>query len=174
MGVLRLTPLSAAALAACYEPRLPDCAVACSSSSECAPGQLCSAGYCSAPDQSCSLPGALPDGPPPTPSDAPPRDAGPPQDSVVKVLLRVRADDGGEVVVQDIGTCDGDAAQQGGAECWYAVPVGLPLLLRAVPHNGYEFDRWSTPVCGAQDATCMFTPTAAVTEVRARFEQDDE
>jgi hypothetical protein len=160
MGVLR--PLAAAALlapAACYEPQLADCAVACSSSSDCAPGQTCgAAGYCAAPDLACAPRGGVDA---PRPVDARPADA-----PSMKVLLHVRADRGGAVIVQGTETCD--------ADCWFSVPGGAPVLLHAVPRAGHRFDRWTTPACGTQDESCILTPIEPSTEVRARFERDDD
>lgn len=163
MGVLR--PLLAAALlapAACYDPRLPDCAVACASSRDCAPGQACSAeGRCAAPDHACAPAGV--DAP------RPPRDAAPGDGAPVKVVLRVRVDPGGKVIGPGDGTCDGYAPV--GGDCWYAVPAGVPLTLDAVPYPGHRFDRWASAACGPAGPSCVLTPTGALLEVRARFKK---
>jgi hypothetical protein len=163
--------LAALLAPACYEPRLPDCTLACSSSSDCAPGQVCGAeGYCAAPEHACmppSIGGPPADGPPP-PADAP-ADAGAPPDAPPKVLLRVRASGGGAVVVEGAGSCDSDS--QGG-DCTYSVVAGLSIELRAVPHAGRSFDRWTSLACAAQDQTCVLTLVSAFTEARARFQNE--
>ena len=164
-------------MAACYSPSLPDCAVACASSADCGPGQTCGAdGLCAAPDLSCTPLGGTPgpgeprpDGPPPpdAPGDAPPADP-------TKVILRVRVDRGGKVLVQGQSACAAQGAMPG--DCHYTVPPSAPLQLQAVPLLGYSFDRWTSNECDHQGALCQLTPALSYTEVRARFKQggDDD
>jgi hypothetical protein len=162
MGVLR--SLAAAALlapVACYEPELASCAVRCTSSTDCAPGQTRgAAGYCAAPDLACSpaaADGAIGDGAP----DAQPPDAG------LQVQLRVRVSDRGRVHVDGVGLCDSEGWPAG--DCRFAVAPGVPLTLRAIPHAGYRFDQWTSTACSMAGPTCMLTPVAAMTEARVRF-----
>lgn len=167
MGVLRL--LAAAALlapAACYEPRLVDCVVRCSSNADCAPGQTCGAqGYCAAPELACTASGSdagTADGP-----GGPRRpDAGP------RVQLRTRVAEGGTINVDDIGICDADGESNG--DCLFSVAPAVPLTLRAVPHGGYKFDRWMSAWCAMAAAICVFTPTEPLTEVRVKFAREGE
>jgi hypothetical protein len=162
MGVLR--SLAAAALlapVACYEPELASCAVRCTSSADCAPGQSCSvAGLCAAPDLACSPAGgdaAIAD----APGNGQQPDAGP------RVQLRVRVSDSGRVHVDGVGLCDSEGWQDG--DCRFGVVPGVPLTLRAIPHAGYQFDQWTSTACSMAGATCMLTPVASTTEARVRF-----
>ena len=97
--MVRLLVCCVVALAGCYEPKLPDCAVRCAADGDCAPGQSCREdGWCTAPGmtESCastaidgfgslSAVDAATDGhsqPDATsPSDAPPTDAPPSVDA---------------------------------------------------------------------------------------------
>ncbi|HWO25531.1 MAG TPA: hypothetical protein VNO30_42620 [Kofleriaceae bacterium] len=168
---LSATPLALTAplalLPACYEPQWRDCAVRCSSGEDCAPGQTCgAAGYCAAPDLTCTP--ATADAPP-ADAPAPPRDARKPDDKP-KVQLRVRVNDGGRVFVDGSGTCDTDSSQNG--DCQFAVTAGTPQSLHAIPHSDYHFDRWTSSACGMAGAVCTLVPVEPQTEVRARFAHD--
>jgi len=162
MDVLRLLAAALLAPVACYEPHLASCTVRCSSADDCAPGQQCSAqGLCAAPGRAC--PG--PDG---TPIDAPPLDArmDAPIDARPKVQLHVRVNDGGAVEVVGVETCDATGPDQG--DCRFDVAPDMELELRAVPHSGFRFDRWTSEACSTAGMTCLLTPLAPI-EVRARF-----
>jgi hypothetical protein len=165
MGVLKHIPAALLALlSACYEPQWQDCAVRCSSSDDCAPGQTCGAqGYCAAPDHTCM----------PATADATPPDARQPDgrkpDDKPKVQLRVRLTEGGQVDVDGAGTCDNAPPRNG--DCEFAVTHGLPQAVRAIPAAGYVFDRWTSPTCAMAEALCFVVPLDQQTEVRVRFER---
>jgi hypothetical protein len=177
MGVLRRLAAVLLAPVACYQPRLPDCTVRCASSDDCAPGQTCDAqGYCAAPGLAC--PAGEPDAPPPGPPiDAPPPiDARPPIDALPidaapNVQLRVRISGSGAVDVEGAGRCDAAGPDHG--DCRYSVTPGTPLELLAIPYSGSVFEEWTSAACATAGATCVFTPIAPMTEVRARFMHDD-
>lgn len=172
MGVLR--KLCAAALllplAACYEPHLAQCTVRCSSDQDCAPGQACGApGWCAAPGTACPAGADAPGDPDPPPSDAPadarPIDARP--DGGPKVLLHVRVDGDGEVQIQDTGTCDSEGPEHG--DCRFSATAGVALLVRAAPHAGFRFERWTSAACGMAGLICQLTPIDPLTELHAKF-----
>jgi hypothetical protein len=169
MDVLKL--LAAAALlapAACYEPHFPDCTVRCATSADCAPGQACGGhGYCAAPELACALAGF--DAPV---ADGPPADSHRPPDAASKVQLRVRISEKGKVFVEDVGMCDSEGWANG--DCRFSVTAGIPLVLHAIPHAGYVFERWTSSACAMAEETCMLTPIEPLTEVRARFDRDDD
>lgn len=155
------------ALASCYEPRLADCTVRCSSSDDCGPGQTCGAqGYCTAPDRACASSTA--DAPPIDGAPPPPPDAGHKPDGGGKnVLLRVQVGDGGKVRIEGAGVCDADGSQHG--DCSYVVPQTVPLVLRATPRGGYAFDQWTSAACGLSGSLCVLTPLDELTVVSVKF-----
>jgi hypothetical protein len=168
MDLLKLLAASALlAQAACYEPRFTDCAVRCSTDDDCAPGQTCGThGYCAGTELACTR--GEPDA---AGSNSPPADAALP-DAPAKVQLRVRISQDGKVLVEEVGMCDSEGWP--GGDCRFTVTAGVPLILRAIPHTGHVFERWTSTACAMAPATCMLTPIAPMTEVRARFEQTDD
>lgn len=157
MGILRLLPAAALlAQAACYEPRLADCVVPCSSSDECAPGQACGAhGYCAAPELACAAAGG-PDGGP----------GGP--DGPRQVQLRVKVSGHGRVIVDGAGQC-GAEPKDG---CMFSVTASAPRTLRAIADDDHMFDQWASFACGSAGALCVLVPAQPLTEVHARFERE--
>lgn len=133
----------AVATISCYAPELRDCTVTCGGADTCAGDQVCSAGRCAAEGVSCS--GAMVDA------------SGP------LIMLRVRVEGTGKVVLAGVGECDD-------SECTWQVPMGLLRLEAQETDNAKPFERWTTPNCGTspQVPTCTFTPTAGTT-VGAKF-----
>jgi hypothetical protein len=169
MGLLKypLLLLGAAplALASCYEPRLADCTVRCSSSDDCGPGQTCGdQGYCAAAGRACSTSADAP-----TPDAATPPDGGghKPDGGGKNVVLRVQVGEGGKVRVDSAGTCDGDGAEHG--DCSYVVPESASLELRATPRGGYVFDQWTSTACAMSGSACFLTPVDDLTVVSVKF-----
>jgi Divergent InlB B-repeat domain len=155
----------AALLSACYEPRWQDCAVRCSTNADCAPGQTCgTAGYCAAPDLTCTQAADAP----PADAPGPPRDGRKPDDKP-KVQLRVRVNDGGSVSVDGAGICD---TSTNNGDCQFSVTADAPQPVRAIPNGGFHFDRWTSSACGMSGAVCTLVPTEPQTEVRAKFDRD--
>ena len=159
-----LRPLLVAALlapAGCYEPRLADCTVRCSSSEDCGPGHGCGDhGFCAAPDIACD----------PVPADAPPPPGdGRRPDAEPKSQLRVKISKSGKVHVEAAGSCDSEGPQEG--DCLFTVTAGVPLTLRAIPHGGFTFKEWTSHACENAGSTCVLTPDAPLTEVHAEFER---
>ena len=181
MGLLKLgMGLSVAvAGAACYEPQLRDCTVACTAEADCAAGQVCGSDkLCAAPEIAgrCStLPGTAGSGD---------RDAGvtdvmlhadaavdaPPPDAATHVPLTITIEAKGRVTVNGIGTCD-EAPPQNGS-CTFLVPKGQLLTATATAYPTWRFDRWTTAACASVPInTCTFTPTAA-TPLGVKFKKD--
>ena len=137
-------------LAGCYEPELRDCAVACSSTDECADGHVCAEGLCRAPNATCE-PG--PGGGMPEPRE---------------VLIRVVVDGEGMIVIPDVGTCrfdDSDARDS--TACDWRVIAGTQIVVEA--HSlGEPFDGWTSSTCAGQDASCSVVVNTAV-EIKAKF-----
>ncbi|HWU91227.1 MAG TPA: hypothetical protein VN253_28365 [Kofleriaceae bacterium] len=148
-----LAALALTAPTACYEPRLPDCKVECSSRLDCAPEQACGEeGYCVGPDLACS-PRERPDAAAAQPDAAPP------------LQLHVLIDDHGVVVTRDLGACDSETLQHG--DCTFTT-TWPGVTLYAVPHVGHKFDMWMSG-CTGPTPTCTVELVAPLTEVRARF-----
>jgi len=165
--VMRFVGLTIIApLAACYSPDLGDCTVACVRSADCIAGQVCGEGaFCAAPGVSCAVVSDADvdvDVQSNGDVDALPVDAPPPGQ------LEVEITDRGRVVIDGVGTCDPEAAEQ----CRFSAPRGVPLTLRAIPYPGRRFDKWDSSACGGQGPTCHLTLTLPVTEVHARFHKD--
>lgn len=147
---------------ACYEPQWQDCAVRCSSSEDCAPGQACGAqGYCASPDRACT----------PAIADARPPDSRKPDDKP-KGQLRVQTSAGGRISIGGAGTCDTAPPHNG--DCLLSVTLGEQQEVRAIPDSGYLFKRWTSPTCGVAGEICFFVPLGPLTEVRALFQHDTD
>jgi hypothetical protein len=156
MAILKLAPL--AFLVACYSPDVDNCVVACNTTDDCAPNQLCNAsGRCAGPEVQCSA--SIDAGLDPTPDDSPPDAA------IPLVKLTVKIDGRGDVVVVGIGTCDGG---NGMTECTFDVPKNLPVTLEATPKNMWRFEKWSEDCDHQPTTTCLLTP-AMPAKARARF-----
>jgi hypothetical protein len=163
----QLTAALLALLPACYEPQWQDCAVRCSSSDDCAPGQSCGAqGYCAAAGLTCAP--ATGDG---APMDAPTPPGDGRKDDKPKVQLRVKLSEGGRILVDGVGACDNDHSRNG--DCQFSVTYGQPQAVRAIPHGGYRFTRWMSPTCATAGAICVVVPLDSLTEVRVRFDRDE-
>lgn len=166
MGVLARAAL--VALAACYEPALIDCKIACESADDCAGDQVCGRdGLCAAPAiaGTCARAMAAPDAA--LPADAAIAiDAAPPD--AATVMLRVQIEGKGSVVIAGVGTCSSDEPARG--DCTYDVPPGATRSARAVPAVDQRFTRWSSLVCGGQGETCTFTPLL-FTSITAKFDK---
>ena len=166
MGVLIVT--IAVGLAACYSPSLRDCTVTCSAASDCASGQVCGgdhfcaapviAGTCATPVQlDADIDGALAD----AAIDARAADAA--IDAALFVALHLHVDGKGTLLLDGGGSCRSD--------CMLSVPRAEPSTLRAIADADQMFDRWTSPTCAGQPATCTFTPLVATT-VNARFRKE--
>lgn len=186
MALLNWVPLAACSATACYAPELPDCAVACATAADCAPGQVCGGdSMCASPPiagQCAQL--ATPDAVAPGDGggDAPPRDAAVPgsdaplgADAAIldapitpMVQLRIEIRGGGQVEVAGYGTCHAPLEP-----CTYAVPQGVAAMLAASAYPGWQFEKWQGP-CDGQDEACTITPATSATKVTARFEENDD
>ena len=175
-------------LVGCYSPSLRDCKVSCASPGDCAGDQVCgSDGLCASPEMAGQC-GSVPNEPPidaePRPDAAlradaaPPRDAAevpidaapPPIDAAPPAMIgvRVQVRGKGSVVLPTIGTCSSDPPQKG--DCTFMVPVGVERTAVATDIAPDEkFTRWTSLVCGAQSATCTFTPFL-FTSISAQFD----
>ena len=146
---------------ACYSPELRDCSVTCSSATECASDQVCTAaGFCAAPGVTCTLLQPPPD----AGSDAAVHDAPADAPPAAHGLLHVRVMDKGKVNVAGVGTCDED--------CMYVVVLDTALDARAVPAEDRELERWTSDACSGQDETCTFTPSQPITQLSAKFRKE--
>jgi hypothetical protein len=169
MAVLRTTlAMTMAMLAGCYSPDLRDCVVACTSSDDCGPDQICGAdGRCAAPDVagSCSATAPLPDA---GTDGAPSADAAPdaPPDGPPLALLVVQIAGKGMVTVMGVGTCNYNAPSH---QCTYPLLANTEVEIVATGTNGDEFDRWQSMVCAGEDATCTATVAPPSTTVNAKF-----
>jgi hypothetical protein len=168
VAVLRALPLIA--LAACYEPVLPDCTVMCSSDSDCAGGQTCIDQWCTHEGVTCSL--VAPGGDAAFSEDsASPTDAPALPDGSQGGILRVKIAEQGVVYVPGQAPCDSFTAP--GDECMYTVLLGAPVTLEADPHDGRYFERWEQACQGQVGTTCTITPIVWETKVEARFHKYD-
>ena len=168
MRASRLVIVSSLALGACYDPRLSDCTVRCSSSDDCGPGQTCGPqGYCAATAGACGA------GSSDAPADAAEAPDGRKNDDARPMRLaqlRVRVTMGGKIRVDALGSCDGDGPQAG--DCSFSVPEAEPLTLKANPRGGYSFESWTSIACAGTAETCVLTPIDPLTEIAARFVPD--
>ena len=149
---MRLALLGSLLLGACYAPELADCAVTCTREDECAADQTCAGGKCAASGVDCRRePAPMP---------------------VARVALRVEVEGEGSIVVTGVGMCawrDDDASGSTSLEtCSWMVDRGTRLEVSARSVTDKVFERWTTPVCAGQDATCSVTATSALT-VGAKF-----
>jgi hypothetical protein len=141
-----LVAIAALGLAACYAPDLRDCSVACTSSTDCARGQVCgSGGWCAAPEVADRCADVVGD------AATPPTDA--PADARPHVTLHVHVDGPGEI---DFG------ANECRTDCMYSVAIGAAITLDAVDVTDHTFDRWTMGPCMNQTTrSCAFTQTTA-------------
>jgi hypothetical protein len=162
----------------CYSPDLRDCTVTCAGTAECASGQVCGNDhFCAAPARagSCAAP-PVPDagidarGHRPPPPDAAP-DA-PPDAHGDTVQLAIHIDGQGLVKLENGGSC-GNADLTPDTECTLVAPRGLPATLNAIGLDNQVFDRWTTPTCAFQGATCVLVPWFD-SDVGARFRHDTD
>jgi hypothetical protein len=173
MGVLAgIAAAAGVALAGCYSPSLRDCTVSCSSTSDCATGQLCGAdGMCASPAIAGRC-GAVDAGhgdaalPRDAAADATlPPDASPDAGRTVRLTVQIMGK--GSVVLDGAGTCTSLDPDKG--NCMYEVAAGVPLTAQATPITGTDpFAMWGSITCGGQGARCLFTPIAPTT-ITARF-----
>lgn len=144
MPVLARAAVAAAlaALGACYDPTLPDCAVPCTSGDECGPGQVCGErGLCAAPEVADSCARAA-------------------------VTLRVQIERRGRVEVVELSeSCDAD---DGGATCTFDLVRPRSVELRAI-ETDEDFERWSGGGCSGNALTCRADLGEGTTEITARF-----
>ena len=169
MEVLRIA-VAVLALGACYSPELPDCAVACVSSDDCAPGQVCGtdrwcagaaiAGRCAS---RVTVDAAVVETDAAATDAAVPVDAAPP--TTVDLVIQITGH--GVVTIAGTGNCADTAP---GHQCTFAVTGGVPRQLVATGTGEDVFDKW-TGACTGQGATCTLTPTT-MTIAQARFKPD--
>ncbi len=141
----RLGVFACLVVSGCFSPELRDCSVTCTGPDECTDGQVCSAGFCRAPDVTCEA----------VPEPAP-----------AKVTLRVDVEGAGKVVVAGVGTCMSDEASQG--NCSWRIAKGTRVQLDAIELGDKEFERWTTENCGSDAPSCSITVTSE-TLVGAKF-----
>jgi len=155
MAVLTLSltlGLAALGLAACYSPELTDCTASCGNTDECAGDQTCSAGFCAAEGVDCRAEPMSPE----------------------RVSLRVDVMGEGIVVVAGVGTCmtegggPGPGPGPGANSCNWTVDRGAVLQLEARMLIDKPFDKWTTPTCEGQDATCSITASDSLV-IGAKF-----
>jgi hypothetical protein len=159
MAVLRVA-IAAAVLSGCYSPSLRDCAVACESTSDCAPSQVCGADHwCASPELAgkCMQPEVSVDG---SPAVVPDARADAPLDAPGPVIMTVMIAGHGTVTIPGVGQC---AETSPGHMCTFAVMFNANLMLTAVGTGDDEFDKWQSAACLGQGATCSLTVTAPVT-----------
>lgn len=147
-----LLGLSLVAVAACYDPAVEDCAVACESPGDCAAGQICgSDGFCSAPGVAgtCNHPVAAV------------------LDASDSVTLHLVVEGRGVVMssVEEI-ECEGHPNHPG--DCWFAVSGHSELtFVAAATHQHWRFDGWDAPGC-ANERQCELAMVGDVV-LTARF-----
>jgi hypothetical protein len=187
MGLLARTLVFAfgAAGAACYEPELRDCTLACSSTSDCADGQVCGSDrFCASPELAgnCFSAGRRDAGASSTTSDdagvpivddasMPTFDAAAPMpDATTTAILTIQIDGRGEVYVQSHGTCDDQAPDN---RCEYVVPLDSFIVLAADGDRDWRFDEWSAGPCkNSESSACVFQLTSDTT-ANAKFRRED-
>lgn len=188
MGLLARTLLLALAAStmACYSPELRDCTLACSSTSDCADGQVCGSDrFCASPEAagSCLAPARRDAGINSTEDDAsnprppmvdagmpvPPVDAAPPPDAPTQGLLTITISGHGHVYVQGHGTCDYDSA----VSCQFTVDLDESVVLGAFSddEDDWRFEKWTAGPCsGSELSTCFFQP-GVTNAVTAKFKK---
>jgi hypothetical protein len=172
-GVLAVAAATAAALAACYQPTLRDCAVSCAGASDCAGDQVCgSDGWCAAPDvagrcdqidASTVDGGGGGDGV----VDAPIGDASTDAPVDAAATLRIVITGRGTVVTDlPLVECSGPPG-----DCSFPAMPGVMVTLTATATPGHPFVAWTTPNCnGNAGPSCTVTISAPVTLVGAEFD----
>jgi hypothetical protein len=153
--------LLAAAISACYAPKVHDCELSCASAADCAAGQRCGADQlCAARGVTCAAPvidagvGLDARG---LPADGKPHADAKPVDASVDVVLTVMITGMGTVVVSG-----GPACPMTGP-CQLSVPIDDLTTLIAQPGKQSMFDAWTTGPCTGQGATCTLVPTGSTT-----------
>ena len=159
MGLLgahvAVAALAGATLAACYEPRVRDCALTCRAASDCAGDQACQDGWCVTPGASCGDGDDEVDGRVTT--DARELAAGPTVELRLEVKGRARVD--GDLPGVTCAGPDGD--------CRIRIPRGSTVVLTPVDGDD-QFARWRD-ACEGQAPTCTLT---LVMNARAKAEFD--
>ena len=178
MGILGRAVALSIVVSACYSPDLRDCTVSCTAAGDCASGQVCgAAGFCAAPDVSCSVSDA---GVPVR--DAADRDAAAivvvdaapdaPPDAPTTSTLHVHIDGQGSVTVTGVGTCAAGPPQQG--DCNFSVLPNLPLIASASPYPDWRFDKWTSATCAMESSqTCTFAAHGGTTNLTLKFRKAD-
>lgn len=152
----------------CYAPELRDCTVTCSAATDCIGEQTCANGWCATIGAACTATGPMADASVATPDTASAVDAA--LDAAVRPdSLRVTVLNEGSVVVDGVGTCTSPMMGGMAMVCDYTAVHGVQLVAHATPiDEGHEFAKWTDPVCKLQQATCAFTPLAAIS-ITAQF-----
>lgn len=155
--------------AGCYQPEVRDCTVSCAAPGDCASGQVCADGWCTAPANAGTC-GAPPIDAEPQGSDAPdgvPPDAEPPD--AAAAVLHVVVQGRGKVVIDPLGVeCVG--AQGTPGDCTFPVtPGSMQTLLPLQTHPQSPFAAWTTDNCSAQAEACVLTMEPPGVLVGARF-----
>jgi hypothetical protein len=157
------------ALGGCYRPELQDCTVSCAAPGDCASGQVCADGWCTAPDAVCGAPAdaRLIDA---TPADAALVDGAPIDAEPPGAELHVVVDGRGKVVIDPLGEeCIGTNSVPG--DCTYPLePGSVQTLLPVETSPAADFDAWTTANCENESGACIVTVEAPVTLVGARFQ----
>ncbi|HUQ07426.1 MAG TPA: hypothetical protein VM261_33265 [Kofleriaceae bacterium] len=150
--------LAGAALIACYEPRLRDCALTCSAASDCAGDQQCNGGWCAAPGASCSGEDSGAASTDARPIDARAIDA----PTVVEVELRIEVKGRGSVEGDQPGvSCTGPDG-----DCRFQIERGTVVVLTPVDGDD-QFAQWRD-ACDGQNTTCTLT-LDAMKRTKAEF-----
>jgi hypothetical protein len=164
MGVLARSAILCA-LAACYQPDIRDCTLACGSAADCAADQVCGA------DKMCASPAVAG-----TCSERLDADAGVdaelPLDAPAGTLVDIHVviDGAGKVSIGPM-ICMSMSVGMGSdaGDCTLQAPLGMPVMAMAMGMGGDMFDRWTSVVCGLQGPTCTFTPAFATTQIAVQF-----
>lgn len=160
MALLTSAGFLLVALAGCYAPTLPECAVTCSQAGDCGPGQLCSdGGWCTSPGQAGACGAA--------PMDAAPSEPGP---GDRMAALRLELDGAGSVETSAPISQTCAATRAGRVQCTYVTLAGTRVTLRAKDGNGWRFSGWTSSACdSALEKSCALTLAAGTTTVGATF-----
>lgn len=141
------------ALAGCYSPETPDCALACTASSDCISGQACTTDHlCAAAGVTTCGSMAITDG------SVPGSDAGSNAPTMVSVMIHLDRD--GSVRLSTNQNCTSPTNTP--MDCVFQVASGVALTLTALPSSGQQFDKWMGPACMGQGYVCHTTPTADI------------
>lgn len=160
MALLTSAGFLLVALAGCYAPTLPECAVTCSQAGDCGPGQVCNgSGWCTSPGQTGACGAA--------PMDAAASDTGP-GDRLAALRLELEGAGSIEASAPLNQTCTSSRA--GRLQCTYVTLAGTQVTLRAKDGGGWRFSGWTSPSCdGGLAKTCALTLAAGTTTVGASF-----